>query len=848
MSLVKNNSRSSLRLQEKNSQGQASTRTVSTNNESLRSSMSVSQSPIQSAELGRKQYVLNKSKALDSKLTSCDKELVQYEMKPGKNFTAEFSAAAYEMFKAMLCEQIDKTCEFSNVPLSYNVTVDKDQSGAHVSTVFSIMNKRTDGSIGKHLKCTVHLYNTRSSLLANGSRVDFFFDEIFLPIIEKLERRTPSINIVNLALKGAISASHDQYVYVPQTHTHTSQSSGDIMESDKNCASEFMCPICQKEALENTIQCDTCLEWFHYACVNLSPHLVEKMPNSMPYNCSMCCDNAVYNDPVQLKKGSNLNDGSNSPVELSHKAPSTPSKVSAQMTTTTQHKSDTLSLPVCLNTSEISTDVHVTSRTTQSEPFSSSVSKHPSGTSGIIQSEPRSSFVCLHSSGTLTPTYTTPKSTYSASSVHDNNMSQGLPKKKAPRQVRSTDNTHADNLKLKSYISSLEQKVVDMERTISLQNTLLNKETSANRLSSQHAVRENPVNTDVQGSVLSSTSENYVDCRLRSIDSKIDSALEHQKLLSSNIMMSQMLQNNAMITQMQMCTQLHINSVRQPMSPMGYLPMLHSMGHHLQSSLLPPSFGPIHPFINPYGFSPLHPGVPQPPPYIGRPTSNNVSQNLLEGHPLFIAPSNQNAPAPPAYTSNLPTHGVQGVQRQHGDYTNRPSLVKDPRNSARYTRQSASTCTSPNYSAQLSTSITQSIPQQYVEGTTRPPFKQDSNELAIKDPDVCDDVSDSLANRKCISHLNSPEHIETAVGNRSSSCVFSSTQNTQDAIIQDTGSIQNAAGNKDTAKLSDVLESVDEINKRNSNHPPVNQHFLCIPSLPGRPPDLSQNRILRRSL
>ena len=47
-----------------------------------------------------------------------------------------------------------------------------------------------------------------------------------------------------------------------------------------------MCPVCELEANEETMQCDTCLQWFHYVCVNLTVSDLNKIPEKAPFDCS----------------------------------------------------------------------------------------------------------------------------------------------------------------------------------------------------------------------------------------------------------------------------------------------------------------------------------------------------------------------------------------------------------------------------------------------------------------------------------------------------------------------------------------------------------------------------------
>ena len=209
-----------------------------------------------------KNYTLDAQKAIDKKLQHCDRETVAYEMKAGKNFTAEFSTAAFEVFRGLLPTFIRNMCDNSHPPLAVTDKPNTDISGAVVETVYTISNKRSDGTVGKQAKCVVHVYNTQSGILANGSKVDIFVQDVFHPIVDKLKAANDTLQIVNREYKQAVE--------------------------------RFTCPLCRRRANDGTIQCDTCLEWMHYECVNLTEESVRKIPQSVPFNCPLCVNNAVY--------------------------------------------------------------------------------------------------------------------------------------------------------------------------------------------------------------------------------------------------------------------------------------------------------------------------------------------------------------------------------------------------------------------------------------------------------------------------------------------------------------------------------------------------------------------------
>ena len=75
-------------------------------NRGLRRSSRPSNSNLKSlckaSEQKEKGYKLDRNKAIEKKAEACSREHIQYTLKPGKNFVAEFSAASYELEKSSI--------------------------------------------------------------------------------------------------------------------------------------------------------------------------------------------------------------------------------------------------------------------------------------------------------------------------------------------------------------------------------------------------------------------------------------------------------------------------------------------------------------------------------------------------------------------------------------------------------------------------------------------------------------------------------------------------------------------------------------------------------------------------
>ena len=58
----------------------------------------------------------------------------------------------------------------------------------------------------------------------------------------------------------------------------------------------YQCPICDLTADGETIACEECGEWFHFACAGLDKAAASSIHDDVPYICLLCNDNQLYSD------------------------------------------------------------------------------------------------------------------------------------------------------------------------------------------------------------------------------------------------------------------------------------------------------------------------------------------------------------------------------------------------------------------------------------------------------------------------------------------------------------------------------------------------------------------------
>ena len=142
-----------------------------------------------------KNYKLNVEASLEKKLAGCVSDHLSYEMKPGKNLVANFSSAAFEKAKGFIMQNI-QSADFVD-KYAYVEEAEIDQNGAQVGYRLRFFNRKKDGGTGCQQKIVANFYNTKSSLLVNGSRVDIFCEDILQPLEEYIRMNCEMLNHIN---------------------------------------------------------------------------------------------------------------------------------------------------------------------------------------------------------------------------------------------------------------------------------------------------------------------------------------------------------------------------------------------------------------------------------------------------------------------------------------------------------------------------------------------------------------------------------------------------------------------------------------------------------------------------
>ena len=307
-----------------------------------------------------KPYKLNADKALEKKRSNCNTEHLQTIMKQNGNFRMYMSTAAYELTKAKLPVILKNYTD--NECLAITIHRGLDLNIAEVDTRFRVLNQLKTGKPGNKLKFTINCYHTSTSILVNGSKLNLFIENILPKLKEAINANCSNLNELNYRIENSIvrniqqcQTEHQQIAAkIPQSTTKTKeceQSYQIVSNTNDNIQTEVenidICPVCQKQADDDTIECEECNDWLHFECVGLTKTQVQKIDHSIPYICKQCIENQLYQLPKDMDNTIDVSIQQQS-VEQEPNQDSTPQSARAFPSYTGTDK-DSANLPQWLN-------------------------------------------------------------------------------------------------------------------------------------------------------------------------------------------------------------------------------------------------------------------------------------------------------------------------------------------------------------------------------------------------------------------------------------------------------------------------------------------------------------------
>lgn len=250
--------------------------------------------PPTTTKLREKGYELNKTKALNKKQLACENTHIEYELKASKNFVISMSTSAYEFARLSIPELLTTPDMREIYSLTFEDSVDKN--GSHVDQRIKVYNRRQDGTSGRQLKFTINFYHTTSRILVNGTYLNIFTKDIFENLCTKIRQNCKKLTMLNKSVASVIDG-----IKLPKS-LGLMQIQHKPLKSDKCTPNEpaesdvdqCICPICNKVAGLDTIACDDCDGWFHFGCLGLQASEVNKIDMYNPYICDSCNENLLY--------------------------------------------------------------------------------------------------------------------------------------------------------------------------------------------------------------------------------------------------------------------------------------------------------------------------------------------------------------------------------------------------------------------------------------------------------------------------------------------------------------------------------------------------------------------------
>ena len=174
--------------------------------------------------------------------------------------------------------------------------------GTHITYCVNFKN-------GKHY-CTINLYNTSSKIVVNGKSSPRFIEGHF-PVIhshikKQLSDNNISISSLNQCLVASLESAlsnrlpnrRDSIISSTNKDTLTTASkcaplSGTTHEDFTQNEVDSTCPLCKFAADGETVYCDICFSWIHWACEGIkNDQYLDLQNSSEQYTCTLCTTNS----------------------------------------------------------------------------------------------------------------------------------------------------------------------------------------------------------------------------------------------------------------------------------------------------------------------------------------------------------------------------------------------------------------------------------------------------------------------------------------------------------------------------------------------------------------------------
>ncbi|VDI42973.1 Hypothetical predicted protein [Mytilus galloprovincialis] len=256
-----------------------------------RNSLSTNDQSVQSKQPGTIQKPVpnttNLLKAASRKIDASYRALdVETEVK-FNNIILTFIAGAYEQFKSALNGSLIVG------KLNTTITTKQDRQGLIVEESISIRPHRKQAY-------RINCYHTTSRVMINGQQTELFVTDL-APEITKIMSKNKELKSLNDKIRENRNDSNEnKSVNVNKQIVHLDKCIA--QNNNKQVEGYAICPICFTYCDERTVECASCLNWYHYVCLKLTDSEIVQFETSSTelFTCNSC---AQLQDFVDFEPG-----------------------------------------------------------------------------------------------------------------------------------------------------------------------------------------------------------------------------------------------------------------------------------------------------------------------------------------------------------------------------------------------------------------------------------------------------------------------------------------------------------------------------------------------------------------
>ena len=119
------------------------------------------------------------------------------------------------------------------------------------------------------------------------------------------DKKTNNVKCIIIKNPSSSSSNFKNMKVISSTNSQNQPSKTQVVQIPNQSQNrDYFCPSCHKLAMDNTIACDKCQNWYHFECEGISQDKAKQMNDKIPYSCNSCRNILMDGFPTNVYKNS----------------------------------------------------------------------------------------------------------------------------------------------------------------------------------------------------------------------------------------------------------------------------------------------------------------------------------------------------------------------------------------------------------------------------------------------------------------------------------------------------------------------------------------------------------------